>query len=1460
MAGFWTRLFQILRGRKSTQRARSVAQRYLRMELLEGRKLMANDLASITGKVVVDATDNDFDLADAPIVGATVTLFRDDDLNGIFNVGTETQVGAPVQTDAGGVYTFTGLIAGKYYVVQSAVSGKLQRAVESVQEIDISATDAIGDAVATTLIDDFNDGTETASADFGGTTPVDKVVTGLNVLGGQRDLFVDATGGNVGAKVELISDNLGTSNLLDFKSDATATGTRIVSYDGADVLAATLDTTTGLGGVDLTTGGGIAFRFKIGTDIASNLIMRVHSSNANSSSITVPITTTVGGAATADLVVRFDDFITATGTGANFTSVRAIELEFDGGAGGADGQVDTFEIAKAKSITQNFINLNPMSIGNLVWSDVDHDGVKDTGETGIGGVTVQLYTDTNGNGSYDNGTDTLVGTTTTSTVTATLGAYSFGNLFPDDYLAVVPISQFGAGQPLEDFVTSPGTATDPDDNIDNDDNGTLIAGVGVASAALTIASGAEPINDSDTDANTNFALDFGFAPQTDLTVTKTSTQTNAPAGGKVTYTLTARNDGILGATGVTVVDTIPVGTTVDSATGGTGAPVIDTNAGTVTYTVGALAAATNSSALTLVLNIPATATGTITNNVTVSGVELETDSTNNTGTLALTAARVAALTVTKTDTPDPVTAGQNVTYTLVARNTGPSTATNVVITDPLPTGLTFVSAVSSQGTATLIPAAGANPARVEVTVGTMNVDTVGVDTDVTVTIIMTVPAGFTGTTVSNVATIDSDESSPSTGDADTNVTKNIDLVVAKTANLTTAIAGNNITYSLAFSNQGPSTATNVKVKDVLPAGMTIVSVATTLGTRNTTDTSADVVIDIPTMNTGDSGIVTIVATVPASQTASLVNNSTISLVSTAGFTLLNTGDDASQLTTPVSRTVNLGITKAANPTSNITAGNNVTYTLTATNTGPSDATSVVVADNIPDGIKITSVTGTVGTTTIASSAITIPTSAQDDTAANADDISIAIANLAASGVNATATITIVGVVLPATRGSLVNAASISTTASGVTESDNTNNSASVTNTVTATTNLQIAKANNPNPVIAGQTLTYTIDVTNAGPSTATAVNLTDNLPDGIKITSVTGTVGSTSLATTAFTIPTTSQDDTAANNDDLIVNIGTLIPNVSTTTTPTTGSRATITIVGTVLGDTRGTITNSVSVVSAENTTPAATTSSTTANASLDLTITKVDTPDPVSNNGTLTYTLSVTNSGPSAARNVRVTDALPTGLTFVSGTASNGGTVSINAGTVTGTLGTVASGATVTVTILATVNITVPTDVTNTATVLTDDTESNPNNNTASATTRLGQVRSIAGRVFVDSNYTGRVMESTDPGLSGVVLTLFRVNGANRTQVATVTTGTDGTYQFDNLVEGSYELIQSSSILTFNSIFLGNGSNDTPGNGGSKTAKDTFSINLAGSNSTGNNFVWYIESPFHLCGPDMYAYQQPVE
>src|SRR5438270_886072 len=64
----------------------------------------------------------------------------------------------------------------------------------------------------------------------------------------------------------------------------------------------------------------------------------------------------------------------------------------------------------------------------------------------------------------------------------------------------------------------------------------------------------------------------------------------------------------------------------------------------------------------------------------------------------------ADMAITKTDSPDPVAAGSNVTYTILITNNGPATAQNVVLNDVLPTGPTFVSAQftggSLQGTCT----------------------------------------------------------------------------------------------------------------------------------------------------------------------------------------------------------------------------------------------------------------------------------------------------------------------------------------------------------------------------------------------------------------------------------------------------------------------------------------------------------------------------------------------------------------------------------------------------------------------------------------------------------------------------------------------------------------------------------------------------------------------------------------
>ena len=70
---------------------------------------------------------------------------------------------------------------------------------------------------------------------------------------------------------------------------------------------------------------------------------------------------------------------------------------------------------------------------------------------------------------------------------------------------------------------------------------------------------------------------------------------------------------------------------------------------------------------------------------------------NNSATASTTVQARADLSITKGDSPDPVTAGQNLTYTVKVTNSGPSTASAVTVTDTLPAGVTFVSATPPVG-------------------------------------------------------------------------------------------------------------------------------------------------------------------------------------------------------------------------------------------------------------------------------------------------------------------------------------------------------------------------------------------------------------------------------------------------------------------------------------------------------------------------------------------------------------------------------------------------------------------------------------------------------------------------------------------------------------------------------------------------------------------------------------------
>jgi uncharacterized repeat protein (TIGR01451 family) len=162
----------------------------------------------------------------------------------------------------------------------------------------------------------------------------------------------------------------------------------------------------------------------------------------------------------------------------------------------------------------------PVSLGNLVWSDVNNNGLVDGGESGINGVVVNLYHDTNSNSQIDAGE--MVATQTTSGG----GLYLFDNLIPGSYLVQLPASNFTNPGVLVGYRSSTGRigthisatgpyepAPGPNNDINNDDNGSAVNGQGIISAQIVLTSNGEPTNDGDSSPNSNLTIDFGvFQP------------------------------------------------------------------------------------------------------------------------------------------------------------------------------------------------------------------------------------------------------------------------------------------------------------------------------------------------------------------------------------------------------------------------------------------------------------------------------------------------------------------------------------------------------------------------------------------------------------------------------------------------------------------------------------------------------------------------------------------------------------------------------------------------------------------------------------------------------------------------------------------------------------------------------------------------------------------------------------
>jgi uncharacterized repeat protein (TIGR01451 family) len=314
-------------------------------------------------------------------------------------------------------------------------------------------------------------------------------------------------------------------------------------------------------------------------------------------------------------------------------------------------------------------------------------------------------------------------------------------------------------------------------------------------------------------------------PQADLSIIKGDNPDPVVAGELLTYTLSINNAGSSSATAVVARDWSPAGVSIESVTGSgqqascnAGVPGDPLRPSICTF---ATLVQDASATMTVVVRVLPGTTGLLQNDARVSSDTLDPDNSNNLTTASTTVESRADLSLQNTDSPDPVQAGSILTYALKVVNNGPSAAAGVSVEDVLPSQVDFVNATiaGATGSCSVVDVAPTPPVK-KVVCGLGSIAP-NVAAPAFVYIETRVKSGTAdGTNIANTATVASSTPDPTAANnsaaASTTVQNRADLAIAITSDADVYKPSSTIVYAVTVTQNGPSDALNVVVKDTLP--------------------------------------------------------------------------------------------------------------------------------------------------------------------------------------------------------------------------------------------------------------------------------------------------------------------------------------------------------------------------------------------------------------------------------------------------------------------------------------------------------------------------------------------------------------------------------------------------------------------------------------------------------------------